>query len=95
MGIEQAFEARNLVTQREAPLFQAAQQKLVARNRIRQAIDRGIEVGVLDPQLDELTRKGMKIGVQRAQFTNGTGSGVFSCQCSLDNTSSFRCNKNP
>jgi hypothetical protein len=94
LRIEGAFKARDLVAQREAPLLEAPQQQLVARNGVSKPVNGGVEVGVLDPKLDQLARNRVKIGVQRAQFTNGAISRLFRGLRSLDNTSSFSSHEN-
>ena len=54
MGVEFAFDAGDLVAQREAPLLEAAQQQFVHRNGFAEAIDGGVKVRVVNSQLYEL-----------------------------------------
>ena len=57
MGVEQIDQARDLVTQGQTPFLQAPQQQFVLRDDVAQPVDGGIEVGVFDPQLDQLAGK--------------------------------------
>ena len=52
LRIDAALELRNPVAQREAALFEAAQQQFILRPRIDQPVDGGVEVGVFDAKLD-------------------------------------------
>lgn len=64
MRIEHALQADDLVAQGEPPFLQTPQQQFVPRNGLDESVDGGVQVGVLDPQFDQLTGKGVEIGVQ-------------------------------
>ncbi len=64
LGFEQYLQPRDLVTQGETPLFQAAQHQFVLRHLRAGAIDQGVEVSVFHAQLNEAPRGGVQVGVQ-------------------------------
>lgn len=65
MGVVVALDLLYAVTQRQPPLFESTQKQLVERRRLGETVDRGVEVGMLDAQVDQLTGGGVEIGIQR------------------------------
>jgi len=59
-----ALELGDAIAQCQPALLQAAQQKLIDRLSFGQPIDGGIEIGVIDAQIDQLARGKMEVGVQ-------------------------------
>jgi hypothetical protein len=57
LRIEEALETSQLVAQGKPPLLQAPQQQFVTRHDLSEPVDGGVEVGMLDPQFDQLSRK--------------------------------------
>ena len=63
--IELGLEARHLIAQQQAALLQPTHGKLVADRITAGTVDQAVEISVLDAQLDQATREGMKIVVLR------------------------------
>ena len=57
MRIEQIDQPCDLVAQGEPPLLEAPKKQFVLRHDVAESIDGGIEVGMLDAQLDQLAGK--------------------------------------
>ncbi len=65
-------DAVDPVAQCKPTLLQPTQQQVILRRRyLDEAIDGGVKIGVLDAQVDQLARKGVKIGVQRSKCGPG------------------------
>ena len=60
--VELQLNTRNVVAQCKTALFQPAQHELVYRYLHNQAVEHGIQIGVLHPQLNKLPLRGVKIG---------------------------------
>lgn len=58
------FESGNFIAQRQAALFQPAQQEFVQLGRMAEAVDQHIEVGVFDACLDQATLGRVEVGIQ-------------------------------
>lgn len=64
MRIDFALQSGDFVAQCEPPFFEPAQQQLVVRHGVCQAIDTGIEIGMFHAKVDQLAGEGMKIEIQ-------------------------------
>src|SRR3954471_6926587 len=53
LGVERQLQAGDLVAQVQPALLQPAQQEFVEGCRMRSGVDEGVQVPVLDPQLDQ------------------------------------------
>ena len=88
LRVEQAFKPSDLVAQPETPLLQPPQQQFIDRDDLAQPVDSGIEVRVLNPEFDQLSGNGVKIGIQRGQCEIVATARLRPQLVSLDNTSS-------
>jgi len=81
LRLDGTLDARDLVAQRQAPLLEAAHQEFVLWDNLAEPIDGRVQVGMRHAQLDQLTRRGVKIEVQGGGgFDGGTGARCIRCR---------------
>lgn len=61
--VELGLEASHLITQQKPTLLQSTHDELIAERIAGGAVDETVEIGVLDAQLDQATREGVKVVV--------------------------------
>ncbi len=60
-GISREFQPGNLVAQGQPSLFQPAHHELIDRAFVADAVNQGIEIGMLHTQFDQVSLGGVKV----------------------------------
>jgi hypothetical protein len=63
-GIDLQLQPRDLVTQAQAPLLEAAQHEFVDLHLMAGTVNQRVEVGMFHAKLDQATFRGVEIGIQ-------------------------------
>ena len=59
LGVQQQFQAYDLILQEQAPFLEPAQHQLIGGLNRLKAVDPRVQIGVFDPQFDQPTVQGM------------------------------------